>query len=202
MTTRYSMMMRTVMVEIWKDIEGWPLHQISNMGHVRALPGAQIKSRTAQKIEIRKLTRMTLGYFQVGVPRRYVHDLVLIAFRGLRPTGADSRHLNGDPGDNRLDNLEWGSRAENEADKIVHGRSNQGERNGRAKLSASYVAAIRSAVGPRGLVAELARQYGVTHSTISMIRSSRRWAEPNNYDVRHEQLGGQDESNSGSQRQA
>ena len=28
--------------EIWKDINGWPLHQISNKGHVRVLPGGKV----------------------------------------------------------------------------------------------------------------------------------------------------------------
>jgi hypothetical protein len=31
--------------EIWKDIIGWPFHQVSNKGRVRALPGAFVRNK-------------------------------------------------------------------------------------------------------------------------------------------------------------
>ena len=52
------------------------------------------------------------------------------------------------------------------------------KRNGQ-KLSAADVSAIQRAHGPRGLVKQLAAQYGVSHSLISMIRSGKRWDVPN-----------------------
>lgn len=50
-----------------------------------------------------------------------VHQLVLEAFVGPRPEGMVTRHLNGDPSDNRLTNLAWGTHAENNADTVQHG---------------------------------------------------------------------------------
>jgi len=167
------------MTEIWKNIAGWPLHQVSNMGCVRALPGAQVRRNIAQKIQLRILTTNVDGYKTIGRGRPfgtlYVHRLVLIAFRGLPPVGYEARHLNGDPADNRLSNLAWGSRKHNEADKVRHARSNRGTRNGQSLLSQREVNAIRKATGPRGIITKLALKYGVSHSTISMIRLGHRW---------------------------
>lgn len=57
-----------------------------------------------------------------GRVRRYLHDLVLTAFVGPRPEGAVARHLNDDPTDNRLVNLAWGTRSENQRDALRNGR--------------------------------------------------------------------------------
>jgi HNH endonuclease len=72
--------------------------------------------------------RSKTGYLSVTlwtnrVPtRKFVHRLVLEAFVGPCPTGLECRHLDGDPSNNRLDNLRWGTRLENVADTIRHGR--------------------------------------------------------------------------------
>ncbi len=48
--------------------------------------------------------------------RRYVHELVLTTFVGPRPDGMLVRHLNDIPTDNRLENLAWGTKSENQQD--------------------------------------------------------------------------------------
>jgi hypothetical protein len=70
---------------------------------------------------------MRSGYHTVTLSNRGVaktwraHALVLTAFVGDRPIGAQTRHLNGIRSDNRLANLAWGSAVENHADKVRHG---------------------------------------------------------------------------------
>lgn len=56
-----------------------------------------------------------------GKRMRLVHHLVLETFVGPRPPGAETRHLNGNPSDNRVSNLAWGTAWENSNDKIAHG---------------------------------------------------------------------------------
>jgi len=58
-----------------------------------------------------------------GEPRKYwkAHQLILFAFVGPMPLGMECRHLNGNPADNRLENLVWGTRQENVHDAIRHG---------------------------------------------------------------------------------
>lgn len=64
---------------------------------------------------------------------------------------------------------------ENMRDKMTKGRhvSSSGERNGNAKLTAEQVLAIRS--DPRSL-REIAADYGVVDTTISHIKTGRRWS--------------------------
>ncbi len=50
-----------------------------------------------------------------------VHVLVLRAFVGEKLPGQETRHLDGNPLNNRLDNLCWGTRSENVRDRIRHG---------------------------------------------------------------------------------
>lgn len=70
--------------------------------------------------------------------------------------------------------LSWKTQAGNEADKLIHGTSNRGERNGKAKLAAAEVIAI---YGDKSRShEELALEYGVSPATISYIQSGTRWS--------------------------
>lgn len=65
-----------------------------------------------------------------GKPRRYmVHRLVLEAFVGPCPEGMETLHRNDSPGDNRLENLRWGTHAENIEDMKRNGNFNSGRWN-------------------------------------------------------------------------
>lgn len=55
--------------------------------------------------------------------RRSVHSLVAEAFHGPRPEDLVVRHLNGDPLDNRPENLRYGTPSENQYDRVNHGRN-------------------------------------------------------------------------------
>ena len=56
-----------------------------------------------------------------------VHHLVLHAYDRPRRDGEIVRHLNGDPEDNRVENLRWGTHLENEQDAFDHGTRIAGE---------------------------------------------------------------------------
>jgi hypothetical protein len=66
---------------------------------------------------------MSNGKREYGGTEAYphVHKLVLEAFTGQpRPEGMVCCHVNGNPSDNRLENLRWGTLRDNAADKRRH----------------------------------------------------------------------------------
>lgn len=107
--------------------------------------------------------------------KRYVHRLVLEIFAGPCPEGMEARHLNGDRHDNRRVNLQWGTKAENAADKIAHGTSGRGERNPMARLTAVAVEEIRRRAASGEVQRSLAREYGVSPMTVSRAVRGESW---------------------------
>ena len=118
------------MTEIWKDIPGHKgRYQASNLGRIRSLKRNLImKSHSVMGYEQLKL--LSNGAAQ----HVKVHRLVMETFVSPRPEGKECRHLNGDRQDNRLANLQWGTKLENGADKAAHG-SSKGLNHGRQKLT-------------------------------------------------------------------
>ena len=119
---------RTEQAETWKPIPGYPAYEVSEItGRVRSV-AREAHGRTYRSVVL--ATRVSnSGYELVGLRNakgeretRTVHTLVLLAFVGPCPPGQEARHLNGDPLDNRLENLAWGTKEENEQDKFAHGR--------------------------------------------------------------------------------
>ena len=107
--------------ELWKDIEGWEgLYKVSNMGRVRSLPRLK-KTPTATyytKDLIMPYRYSKGGYFRVALCNNYntknvfVHKLVANAFIGAQGNRTVN-HKNEDKSDNRADNLEYLTRADN-----------------------------------------------------------------------------------------
>jgi len=95
-----------------------------------------------------------------------------MAFHGLRPNGQLVRHLDGNPKNNRAENLAWGTSLDNEADKARHGRNLEGVRHHRAKLTEADVINIRSSSNTGK---KMARYYEVSESLISSVRKGKLW---------------------------
>jgi hypothetical protein len=127
-----------------------------------------------------KGTIYTNGYRVVkirrhGQPRRFLaHQLVLTVFVGPCPPGMECRHRNGIRDDNRLENLCWGTRAENGADTARHGTLT-GTRNPAAKLTDETVRTARRWMDLGVSDCEIGRRLGVSHAAIWNIRTGRRW---------------------------
>lgn len=71
--------------------------------------------------------------------------------------------------------LEWKTRSENHADKVLHGTHNCGERNPFAKVTtadAAHIRAMRGKVSGR----QLARQFGISPATVCNIQKGDTWA--------------------------
>ncbi|WP_287257689.1 HNH endonuclease [Mesorhizobium sp.] len=111
-----------------------------------------------------------------GQVKRKVHQAVADAFLGPCPPKHEVRHLDGNPANNCVSNLAYGTRAQNVADAIAHGTFTRGEKNGVAKLSDKQVASIKAMleIGARGV--DVAFAFGVSKQAISSIRAGHNWA--------------------------
>lgn len=106
-----------------------------------------------------------------------VHHLVLEAFVGPRPDGMVGCHSpDRDPRNNRLNNIRWGTRTENEDDAKDHGTRIIGERHPQSKLTEDEVREIRR-MKLSGLTGkEIGDQYGLNRNQINKIASGKSWA--------------------------
>lgn len=97
----------------WRTVVGHPMYKVSDDG--------QVYSTYSNRLL--KPSTLSSGHIRVVVDRRHrtVHTLMAEAFLGPRPDEQEVRHLNGNPSDNRLENLTYGSKSENAYDSIEHG---------------------------------------------------------------------------------
>lgn len=106
--------------EIWKPAPGCVGVEVSTLGRARNRWGRILRGSVEENGYHRVKVRVGgVGEYQ----NKYAHRLVLEAFVGPCPPGMETRHLNGDPGDNRLVNLAWGTSSENSQDILLHGRN-------------------------------------------------------------------------------
>lgn len=115
------------MSETWRPLPTQPEYEVSDIGRVRSTDRVITLSdgrRRSLKGRILKPRLSPNGGYPVvhlnGKPR-LVHRLVLLAFVGPPDEGKQCRHLDGDPTNNNLSNLRWGTPAENNADQVSHG---------------------------------------------------------------------------------
>lgn len=166
----------------FKPVPGYPGYAVGDDGSIwSAHNNAHGLCSAWRRLRPYRIAYRSASYWAVELRcngqrfHRKVHRLVLAAFVGVDQSRADARHLNGDGLDNRLCNLAYGSRAQNEADKVRHNRTNRGERNGQAVLSACDVREIRDLIGSGLSNPAIAKRYGVARATINSIRAKKNW---------------------------
>lgn len=112
--------------EEWRPVEGWPGYEVSNLGGVRTQTRRVEDGRTVHGRTLRPWRNDKLGHLAVSLNRggwrktASVHRLVALAFLGYPPLGAEVCHFDGDPTNNRVDNLRWDTHAANMADAVRH----------------------------------------------------------------------------------
>ena len=164
--------------EEWRDAPGHAgFYQVSNWGRVKSLGrvtchGHRLRERLLKLANDGNGYPLVVFYKNRDSTQRRVHQLVLEAFVGHSPDGAVCRHLNGNPADNRVENLRWGTRKENAQDSLAHGAHVCGERHKHSKLTESDIGEILVAFGT---CEDVGKMYGVSRSAVSLIRRNERW---------------------------
>lgn len=145
-------------VETWLPVPDWEYYEVSDLGGVRSIDRVTTQ-RTGRKVRLRGRVlapvRKDCGHLKVTLcagERRQeslVHHLVLAAFAGPRPDGLECLHGNDVPDDNRLSNIRWGTRSENQQDRVRSGSHHETR-----KATCPY----RHLLAPPNLVPSTARQ--------------------------------------------
>lgn len=113
------------MKEEWREVEGYEgMYEVSNKARIRR---GKIRSNIRKAGAIINTRVDHYGYLVVDLwkerkqKRPRVHRLMMIAFKGSPENGQEGRHLNDIKLDNRLDNLVWGTRSDNNYDFYKNG---------------------------------------------------------------------------------
>lgn len=163
-------------------VPGWEgRYAVTNQGRVFSFTKHPIWNREGKPRQI-KGGRSAQGYRRVTIRSEDgwkwfdVHVAVLEAFVGPRPEGEVARHLNGDPEDNRISNLRWGTMSENYDDARVHDTNYRGEDQHLAKLTEDDVREMRKMYEETDLdCKDIAKRFNVGHSAAWRAITKRTW---------------------------
>jgi hypothetical protein len=167
----------------YRDVPGFPGYRIGSDGSVWGHWHGDL-SRPLRQLKVGWSSRHggKPGYPYVSLFRNgkrhqlAVHTILLLAFVGPRPEGMECCHEDDDPNNNSLDNIYWGTRFDNQADRRQNVRSYAGAGNPNATLSESDVRVIRRLVlNPTRTLAGIGRQFGVSETAIAYIRDGKSW---------------------------
>lgn len=171
--------------EEWRDIPHFDGYEVSNHGHIRSgwypTKNGRLYDKSRKKT-LKPVTRKSDQYQRLTLidsdgTRRdvYVHLIVMRVFVGDCPQGLECRHVDGNPTNNHLSNLEYGTRLENSQDRIRHGTSTRGADNNTTKLSLDQVAAIKRRIDAGDSDSNIAKDYPVSRGEIYNIRTGTAW---------------------------
>lgn len=163
-------------------VEAWPGYFITTKGRVLS-DWSNSGERTADVHELAALAEgqghsRVMLYRDGETARPLIHRLVLATFDGGAIASADCDnlqgcHIDGDPRNNALWNLRWGTQASNWSDSKRHGT-----RRRYSKLTEDQVSELRALAADGASGAELGRRFSISDTQARNIASGRQWAPP------------------------
>ena len=169
--------------EEWRAVPGYyGLYEVSSLGRVKSL--ARKREGDGKLIPERIIEGNTsLPYKRCFLSKDgktktyYIHRLVAFAFLGnYTEDGLEVAHNNGNPLDNRVENLRWTTSKDNAADKVKHGTINKGVRHGCAKLTEMDVKVARFLRSEGFTLQAIADKLNISNSHTYQIVSGSRWS--------------------------
>ncbi len=154
------------MHEEWKGLPDWEdRYDVSTHGRIRSL-SHRGKPRKTPKVMSPNISPR--GYHKMNLMRdlkttvKLLHRAVLETFVGPCPEGMECAHLDGNPLNNRLNNLRWCTKKENMAHKDEHGTTSRGEHRPLAVFTEDEVRSMRNEMARGAARADIVRQVVAT----------------------------------------
>jgi len=172
-------------LEIWKPVvEFEEIYSVSNLGRVRRdAPGkntrvGHILKGTPRNPKGRNTKRRYVILTNMPkVVRESIARIVATAFLGPRPNKLEVNHIDGDPSNNRADNLEYLSSSDNDRHAFAIGlKCNKGKNHPGVKLTEDSVRQIRL-LAEEGILThkKIGYMFGIVPSNVSHIKRAVRW---------------------------
>lgn len=166
----------------WRTVVGFEgIYAISNQGEILRVDGnPRSLIRNPDGKPLRGHTdkngyRNVMLYRGFGGEIFWRHRLVLEAFSGPAPEAHECAHVDGNPSNCCLSNLEWVTKPVNASHKIRHGTHNRGENHPLARLSEEDVHEIDRLRTAGFTYAKIAVQFGLSASVARSIFLRKKW---------------------------
>ena len=155
------------------QVAGFPNYSVTQVGVVWSIAGGAARPLALGK---NRSGYITAHLFHRQHHRLFtVHRLVARAFLGEPLPGHEVRHLDGNPANNEVANLAWGTPAENAADRERHGTTVRGTRHHSARFTPDQVLEVRSRHAAGASQYSLAKEFAVSKTAIWKIVNERVW---------------------------
>lgn len=165
----------------YRELPGHVGYRVGSDGSVwSCLKRGSPSRRSVGVWRLMKTQKHPTGYLTIGLAgkvRARVHRLILLAFVGPCPPGMECRHADGNPANNLLSNLSWGTPSQNTADQIKHGTKPRGEGHTNSKLTDHLVRVLRELYTAGGISFQrLAARHGVSERVVRLAIHRQTWS--------------------------
>lgn len=177
--------------EEWRAVAGWESKfEVSNLGRIRSKTRYVRNGNGIRMVEgrilkgyqgaDRRVSHVTRVCGSEGHVRFLVHRLVACAFIPNPEALPMINHIDGDPSNNRIENLEWCTAKQNAVHALRTGliKPMRIKRDGsrRQGLSIEQVKKIRELLSAGDSLSAIGRRYGVLPTTIWRIKNQTTWS--------------------------
>jgi hypothetical protein len=158
-----------------RDVKGYEgLYFVNEFGEIYSYPKKTRKGVRKMLAHKNKNGYLSIDLCKNGNIKKYsLHRIIALAFLDNIENKEQVNHINGNKHDNRIENLEWSTRSENQKHSIETGlRSAKGEKNSQSKLTEKDVLNI---FNDKRTYIQISKDFKISISTISDIKRGHTW---------------------------